>query len=369
MDISVVIPCLNESETIQICIDKIKYQLKQKKLNGEIIISDNGSTDGSIEIANKNKVKIINVKEKGYGNAVNSGVKIAKGKYILIADADNSYDFNDLPKFYDKINEGFDIVQGCRLPGGGGKIEKNAMPISHRLIGNPMFTFLTKLMYQTTFNDVYCGMKILRNEFYKDKYLFSHGMVWCLEILIKSKIWNARCAEIPLTLYKDGRKKGKSHLNTISDGLKTLKFILICSPKSIYLVPALIMILFPIIGIILSIIENNFIFFLNSNLLILLSSTFLSTQLVMLGLYSTLRAETLGISKKGVLDNFFNFFSLRLSLFLNMTIILLVNFLGFNDKILYLTDENSLLFQVFISLICLNIIFNSFFISLLRINK
>ena len=124
-----------------------------------------------------------------------------------------------------------------------------------------MFTFLTKLIYQTTFNDVYCGMKILRNKFYKDKFFFSYGMVWCLEILIKSKIWNARCAEIPLTLYKDGRKKGKSHLNTISDGLKTLKFILICSPKSIYLAPALIMILFPIIAIILSIIENNFVFF------------------------------------------------------------------------------------------------------------
>ena len=125
---------------------------------------------------------------------------------------------------HDKINEGFDIVQGCRLPGGGGKIEKNAMPISHRLIGNPMFTFLTKLMYQTTFNDVYCGMKILRNEFYKDKFFFSYGMVWCLEILIKSKINSAKCAELPITLHKDGRKVGKSHLKTISDGLKTLKF-------------------------------------------------------------------------------------------------------------------------------------------------
>ena len=120
MDISVVIPCLNESETLQICIDKIKKKLSERKLQGEIIISDNGSTDGSLDIAKKNDVKIINVEKKGYGFTVSSGINSAKGKYILIADADDSYDFNELPNFYDEIDKGFDIVQGCRLPGGGG---------------------------------------------------------------------------------------------------------------------------------------------------------------------------------------------------------------------------------------------------------
>ena len=270
MDISVVIPCLNESETLQICIDKIKKKLSERKLQGEIIISDNGSTDGSLDIAKKNDVKIINVEKKGYGFTVSSGINSAKGKYILIADADDSYDFNELPNFYDEIDKGFDIVQGCRLPGGGGKIEEGAMPISHKLIGNPLFTFLSKLIYKLPFNDVYCGMKIIRKNFFEKIFFFSGGMVWCLEILIKSKINSAKCGELPITLFKDGRKKGKSHLKTISDGLKTLKFILICSPKWIYLLPSLI---FPFIAknksfflifresIEISLNFNNFLFF------------------------------------------------------------------------------------------------------------
>ena len=141
-----------------------------------------------------------------------AGIKKSRGKYILIADSDDSYNLNDLPKFYKKIKQGYDIVQGCRLPSGGGKIKSGAMPITHRFIGNPLFSFLTKVLYQIPFNDVYCGMKILRKKFFKNINFFSTGMVFCLEILIKSKINKAKMSEIPITLFKDGRKIAKSHL-------------------------------------------------------------------------------------------------------------------------------------------------------------
>ena len=135
MEISVVLPCLNEVETLSICIKKAKKQIKNLKIRGEIIIADNGSTDGSLKIAKKLGAKIVNIRNKGYGNALRGGIKKAKGKYILIADSDDSYNLNDLPKFYKKIKKGYDIVQGCRLPAGGGKINKDAMPITHKYIG------------------------------------------------------------------------------------------------------------------------------------------------------------------------------------------------------------------------------------------
>ena len=141
MEISIVLPCLNESETLGICIQKAKKQINKLKIKAEIIVADNGSIDGSINIAKKLGAVVINVKNKGYGNVLRAGIKKAKGKYILIADSDDSYNLNDLPKFYNKIKKGYDIVQGCRLPAGGGKINPGAMPISHRLIGNPLFSF------------------------------------------------------------------------------------------------------------------------------------------------------------------------------------------------------------------------------------
>ena len=240
MELSIVIPCLNEAETIGICVEKVKREIKKLNVDAEIIVSDNGSTDGSQEIAKKLNATVISCKEKGYGSAVINGIVNSKGKYILIADADDSYNFEDLPIFYNKIKEGYDLVQGCRMPVGGGRIEKDAMPITHRLIGNPMFSMMGKIFFSLSFNDVYCGMKIIKNNFFKKEKFFSKGMVFCIEILIRSRVLNAKVSEIPITLFKDGRKNSKSHLRTISDGLKTLKFFLICCPKWLYFIPSLL---------------------------------------------------------------------------------------------------------------------------------
>ncbi len=366
MDISVVIPCLNEADTLGTCIKKAKDQIIKLNLNGEIVVSDNGSSDGSKEIALEMGAKIFNCEKKGYGSAVINGIKNSKGKYILIADADDSYDFNELPKFYNKIIEGYDLVQGCRMPVGGGKIEKGAMPLSHRIIGNPFFSKLVKLFYDVKFNDVYCGMKIINNEFFKNANFFSEGMVFCLEILIKSKVMGAKVNEIPITLHRDGRINSKSHLKTIKDGLKTLKFILISSPKWIFFLPSL----FFLISFILLISNSlNFKDNLSINYLMLTLMTFyMSFQLFMLGLFSSLRAKNLGLSKSLWLEKFFQFFSLRLSLIISILLILNpIYFIFFDFK--FPSDEVNLIFSGFSIFFGLSLIGNSLTISLLSLNK
>ncbi len=366
MEISILLPCLNESETLGKCINKAKKQIKNLGIKGEIIIADNGSDDGSIEIAKKLGAIVINVKNKGYGNVLRAGIKKAKGKYVLIADSDDSYNLNDLPKFYKKINKGYDIIQGCRLPKGGGKIIAGAMPLSHRYIGNPLFSFLTKILYQIPFNDVYCGMKILRNNFFKKISFFSTGMVFCLEILIKSKINNAKMGELPITLFKDGRKIAKSHLKTISDGLKTLKFIMICSPKLLFFIPSGIFVFFSLIITFLNfnyfIIETNKLIFTNFLLL------FLSIQFFMLGIYSTLRAKQIQIYKGVLLNKFFKIFKLRLALIIGLIMIAIPFVYYFFDFNLF--EENyEFVFLSFTAILGINIIANSFFVSLLEIDE
>ena len=207
MQLSVVIPCLNESETIELCISKCKKSIKDMGVEAEIIIADNGSTDGSIDIAKSLGAIVVNVEGKGYGSALIGGIKKAKGKYIIMADADDSYDFSKISEFFLKLEEGYDIVQGCRFPIGGGKIEEKAMPVSHKYFGNPFFSMLSKLFFSLPFNDVYCGYRGFNRLKFLELNHFSNGMVFALENLIKFKVSGAKCAEIPVTLHKDGRKK------------------------------------------------------------------------------------------------------------------------------------------------------------------
>ena len=365
MELSIVLPCLNEADTLEKCILKAKSQINKNKIKGEIIISDNGSTDGSIEIARNNNVHIINVKEKGYGNAVRAGISAANGEYVLVADADDSYDLNEIPRFLKKAKMGFDLIQGCRFPSGGGNIEKNAMPISHRLFGNPFFTKISKLFYGLKYNDVYCGMKIIRKNFYNKLTFFSKGMIFCLEILIKFKVANARTDEIPITLYKDGRIKGSSHLKTVTDGIRTLKFILICCPKWFFFIPGSLMLLYSLLNLFISVIANKAGI---STVNILEFGTFfiIGVQIIMLGLFSTIIAENLGVLKKNNLKGFFNIFTLKKSLLLNLIFLIVVYFLEFNGTTIYEKEIDDILFS-FSKILSITIIFNSFFVSLLRI--
>ena len=366
MELSIVIPCLNEHETIGNCIKKIRKEINKLNISAEIIVSDNGSTDGSVQISESLGAKVIPCLEKGYGSAVINGIKNSQGIYILIGDADDSYNFEDLPIFYNKIKEGYDLIQGCRMPSGGGKIEKGAMPISHRMIGNPLFSFLGRLFFSMPFNDVYCGMKIIRNNFFKNANFFSQGMVFCLEILIKSKMLNAKVTEIPITLFKDGRKNTRSHLRTISDGLKTLKFILICCPKWLYFFPSFFFfIIIPPVYLLLKMVHHFEIYQVILTNIILF---FLSFQFFMFGLFTSLRAKQLGLYEGKWLKKFFNFFSLKFSFLISAFFLILgIIFQIMNIKIF--SDELNFIFIIFLIFFSINLIANSLVISLLSLDK
>lgn len=368
LELSILMPCLNESETIGNCIMKSKAQIKDLGINAEIVVADNGSIDGSIKIAKEHGVRLVHIAEKGYGNTLKKGIENCYGKYVFIADSDLSYDFNEISAFYYKAKKGFDLVQGCRFPAGGGKIEKGAMPISHKYFGNPLFTFMCKLLFGLPFNDIYCGMKIIKKEKFDKITIISTGMVFCLEILIKFISNNFKSGQLPITLHKDGRIKNKSHLRTISDGLKTLKFIIIFSPKNIFFVLSLF---FLLISFYLAqdifllqqdyLIKKEKIFL---NLLQSFTSLFLAVQIFMLGLYSSIRAEDLGFKKKKSFKNFFKFFSLKKSLTINFLVILFSLLSAYTIKSDYIDMAASIT-----TLISITIIFNSFFISLLKENN
>lgn len=247
-DITIVIPCLNEEDTLGVCLAKIEKVKRNENFSLEVIVADNGSKDQSIEIAKSHGVKIISVTQKGYGAALMGGISQAKAPYILMADADDSYDFLEIPKFYRKLKEGYDLVQGCRLPKGGGFIEKNAMPFTHRYFGNPLFTFLVRRWFNSPVNDVYCGLRAFKLDLYKKLKMRCQGMEFATEMIIKSANLGAKTAELPITLHKDGRIQHPPHLRTIRDGWKTLCFFLICAPSKLFLLPGTLMIFLGLTG-------------------------------------------------------------------------------------------------------------------------
>ena len=248
LELSVVIPCLNEADTLEICIAKAQHTLSEYKIAGEIIVADNGSTDGSQAIAARVGARVIHVEAKGYGSTLMGGIAAAHGKFIIMGDADDSYDFLEIPSFVEKLREGFDLVQGCRLPSGGGRLMPGAMPLLHRWWGNPMFSLIARWWFHTPIHDVYCGLRGFRKELYERLDQRCTGMEFVTEMIIKSSLFGAKVAEVPITLYPDGRKSHTPHLKTFHDGWRTLRFFLISCPRWLFFMPGALLILLGLIG-------------------------------------------------------------------------------------------------------------------------
>ena len=246
--ISVVIPCLNEEDTIGRCLQKLVKVVVSENIQMEVIVADNGSTDKSVEICEGFGVVVLEVKQRGYGSALKRGIEVAKAEYVLMADADDSYDFFELPTFYHEIKKDYDLAQGCRFPKGGGNILKGAMPWSHRYFGNPFFTYLVRSWFKSPVNDVYCGMRAFKKSFYSTLKMRSNGMEFATEMIIKAALVNAKTSEVPITLHKDGRIQHPPHLRTFRDGWKTLQFFFLCAPAKLFLFPGIIMIIFGLLG-------------------------------------------------------------------------------------------------------------------------
>lgn len=248
IELTIVMPCLNEADTLETCIRKAQTALNEHGIVGEIVIADNGSTDGSPDIARRLGARVAHIEAKGYGNALMGGIEAARGRFVIMGDADDSYDFLETPKFVEKLREGYDLVQGCRLPWGGGTVKPGAMPFLHRWWGNPMFTALARWWFRAPIHDIYCGLRGFTKHHYLSLDQRCTGMEFATEMILKSSLYGAKIAEVPITLHPDGRKSHPPHLKTFRDGWRTLRFFLMYSPRSLFLWPGIFLILLGLVG-------------------------------------------------------------------------------------------------------------------------
>lgn len=239
-DLTILMPCLNEAETIVTCVQKARLGLERAGIAGEILIADNGSTDGSIELAEKHGARVVHIAEKGYGSALRGGIEAARGKWLIMGDADDSYDFSNITGFVEKLREGCDLVMGCRLPSGGGTIAAGAMPWKNRWIGNPSLSFLGRLFFKTPIRDFHCGLRGFSKKAYRQMQPKTTGMEFASEMVMKASIGSMKVAEVPITLHADGRSR-PPHLRPWRDGWRHLRFMLIYSPRWLFLVPGLVL--------------------------------------------------------------------------------------------------------------------------------
>lgn len=240
IEISVVMPCLNEAETIVACIEEAFASLHKGNIAGEVIVADNGSTDSSQVMAAQAGARVVKVGYRGYGHALKAGIQAARGKYIIMGDADGSYDFGELTRFLELLHNGYDLVMGCRLSKGGGAIEPGAMPWKHRWIGNPVLSGLGKLFFRAPVDDFHCGLRAFRRKAILSLSLCTGGMEFASEMVIKATLASLKIGQVPITLRPDGRSR-PSHLRSWSDGWRHLRFMLLYSPNWLFLIPGILL--------------------------------------------------------------------------------------------------------------------------------
>lgn len=243
VELSIVMPCLNEAETLATCIRKARLGLERAGVCGEILVADNGSNDGSPEIARQLGARVVPVGEKGYGSALRGGIEAAQGKWVIMGDADDSYDFSEIRGFVEKFRAGYELVMGCRLPSGGGTIAPGAMPWKNRWIGNPALSFVGRLFFACPARDFHCGLRGFTKEAFRRMELKTTGMEFASEMIIKATLKSLRIAEVAITLHRDGRSR-PPHLKPWRDGWRHLRFMLLFSPRGLFLGPGLALFIF-----------------------------------------------------------------------------------------------------------------------------
>src|SRR5262249_33990915 len=227
-------PCLNEARTVGICVAKAKKTLESLGIRGEVIVADNGSTDGSQDIAREAGARVVPVSRKGYGSALQGGIDAARGTFIIMGDADDSYDFTQLAPFVARLRQGDELVMGNRFKGG---IKPGAMPWLHRYIGNPVLTGILNLFFRTPIKDAHCGLRAFRKDSYQKLGLTTTGMEFASEMVVKASLSRQKISEVPIVLYPDGRDR-PPHLRSFRDGWRHLRFLLLMCPLWLYLIPA-----------------------------------------------------------------------------------------------------------------------------------
>jgi glycosyltransferase involved in cell wall biosynthesis len=238
LELTILMPCLNEVETIGTCIRKAQAFLARKGVAGEVLVSDNGSTDGSREMARRHGARLVHAPIRGYGGALLGGIEAARGRYVVMGDADDSYDFSNLDKYLDQLRGGADLVMGNRFLGG---IHPGAMPFLHKYLGNPALSFLGRLFFKTPIGDFHCGLRAFKTESIRSLQLQTTGMEFASEMVVRSALCGLRIVEVPTPLKPDGRSRAP-HLKTWRDGWRHLKFLLMYSPRWLFFIPGFSMI-------------------------------------------------------------------------------------------------------------------------------
>ncbi len=247
-EVSVVLPCLNEAETLALCIDQIQAMFRANNISGEIVVADNGSEDGSPEIAERLGACVVHVPRKGYGSALMGGTSAARGRYIVMGDADCSYDFGDVPRFLEKLRHGSDLVMGNRFLGG---IKPGAMPALHKYLGNPVLSWIGRLFFKARCGDFHCGLRGFSRAAYELMDLRTTGMEFASEMVVKATLFKMKIDEVPTTLSPD-RRNHAPHLRSWRDGWRHLRFLLLYSPRWLFLYPGLaLMLLGSLVGLLL----------------------------------------------------------------------------------------------------------------------
>jgi glycosyltransferase involved in cell wall biosynthesis len=244
LDLTILMPCLNEAETLAFCVRQAKQAIHESGVRGEVLVADNGSTDGSQAIAESEGARVVHVPIRGYGAALTAGIDAARGKYIMMADADASYHFEHLPRFLPKLDEGYDLVMGNRF---AGRIEQGAMPRLHKYLGNPVLSAVGRIFFSIPVRDFHCGLRAFRRGPILALNLRTTGMEFASEMVVKSSLANLRITEVPTTLSPDGRSR-PPHLRSWRDGWRHLRFLLLYSPRWLFFYPGLAVLLLGLIA-------------------------------------------------------------------------------------------------------------------------
>jgi len=373
-EVSVVLPCLNEESTIGACIKNIKSVFEKEKINGEIIVSDNGSIDNSVMIAKSLNVRVIHQKLSGYGAACIKGIYTARGKFVVMGDSDATYNFLEIPELIKPLKKGYDFVIGTRFKG---KINKGAMPWAHRYIGNPFLSFILNRFFKTNLSDVHSGFRAFTKKTFEKMNLKTTGMEFASEMIISAVKNRLKICEVPISYNK---RKGKSKLKSFSDGWRHLRFILMYSPTYLFLVPGIFLFLVGLVSItilkhgplLISGFNIDIHFMLFGSLL-----TLLGYHIVTIGLYARTYAITIGFEKH---DKLIDFIAKYISLERGIVIGLAVFLIGFfiSLKILFswiyggfssMNEIRNLIFSITILIVGIQTVFSSFFLSMLLVEK
>lgn len=293
IEVSIVMPCLNEEETIGQCIKRAKKLLDDNGINGEILISDNGSTDGSQEIALSLGARVVECSVRGYGAALQFGIENSRGKFILMGDSDDSYYFSEALPMIEQLRGGYDVCLGTRLKG---KIMPDAMPLLNRYLGNPVLTAIGKILFKINLSDFHCGMRAFRRDKLLELNLVTTGMEWASEMIIKAHLAGLKMTEVPITHYKDGRSR-PPHLRRWRDGWRHLRFMLLHSPTWLFIIPGMIMFVVGLVGeAILSqgMLQIGTVTLDVHSLLVMSFALILGMQIVFTGLFAKLYSHIMG---------------------------------------------------------------------------